>query len=93
MLTTYTKEDFDALDFDTKCVIIEELLPDDYFGGQMDIDFYFVEPENINILPPKPIEIQEREDKEFEELIARLSYKLFNDKSIIEIDIDEFFED
>lgn len=93
MTTTYTKEEFKVLDFDTKCVIMEELLTDDYFQGQADIDFYFVEPENRDILPPKTIEQEEREDREFNALLERLTNKLFDNKTKIELDIDEFFEE
>nr|WP_315159855.1 hypothetical protein [uncultured Flavobacterium sp.] len=93
MITSYTKEEFVLLDFDTKCVIIEHLLTDDYFSGQMEIDFYFVEPENVNILPPKTAAMEEREDREFNALIERLSNKLFEDKSLITIDLENLFED
>jgi hypothetical protein len=93
MITTYTKKDFDALDFDTKCVIFESLLTDDYFNGQMDINFYFVEEENKDKLPPKTLEMEQREEKEFNELLDRLTIKLFEDKSTIDLDLDEFFED
>lgn len=89
MKITYTKEDFKALEFDTKCVIMEELLTDDYFKGQLNIDFYFVEPENKDILPPKTKEQEEREDREFNALLERLTNKLFNNKATIKLDIEE----
>lgn len=92
MITTYIKEEFEALDFDTKCAILEELLTDDFFQGQVDIDFYFEEDEYNNLLP-KPIKVAEREDKEFKILIERLTIKLFEENATIEIDIDKFFED
>lgn len=34
MIETYTKEDFDALNFDVKCLVLEVLLTNDYFLGQ-----------------------------------------------------------
>jgi hypothetical protein len=89
MTITYTKEDFKALDFDIKCIIMEELLTDDYFEGQVDIDFYFVEPENKDILPPNTTEQEEREDREFRELLERLTDKLFDNKTTIELDSEK----
>lgn len=38
MKRTFSKEDFQQLDFDDRCAIIEELLPDEYSGGQVIID-------------------------------------------------------
>jgi len=34
MKTKYIKKDFLKLDFDDRCAIIENLLPDNYYGGQ-----------------------------------------------------------
>ena len=50
---------------------------------------YFVEEENSTILPPKTNEREEREDREFEDLIKRLTNKLFGDNDEIELDIEE----
>ena len=66
---------------------MEELLTDDYFQGQADIDLYFVEPKKKDILPSKTIEQQEREDREFNELLESLINKLFDNKTTIELDI------
>ena len=41
MKSKYTKADFQQLDFEDRCAIIEELLPDDYYGGQVIIDYSF----------------------------------------------------
>ncbi|OXA82848.1 hypothetical protein B0A56_03835 [Flavobacterium columnare NBRC 100251 = ATCC 23463] len=89
MIRKYTKEEFEELDFDTKCVVMETLLTDDYFTGQMDIDFYFVEEENSTILPPKTKEQEEREMREFNLLIEKLTDKLFGTNEEIELDIEK----
>jgi hypothetical protein len=89
MIQKYTKKEFEALDFDTKCVVMETLLTDDYFSGQMDIDFYFVEDENSTIPPPKTKEQEEREEREFNALIQKLTDKLFGNNDEIELDIEE----
>lgn len=89
MIQKYTKQEFEALDFDTKCVVMETLLTDDYFSGQMDIDFYFVEDENSTILSPKTKEQEDREEREFNALIQKLTDKLFGNNDEIELDIEE----
>lgn len=89
MIQRYTKQEFEALDFDTKCVVMETLLTDDYFSGQMDIDFYFVEDENSTILPPKTKEQEDRGEREFNALIQKLTDKLFGNNDEIELDIEE----
>ena len=89
MIHKYTKQEFEALDFDTKCVVIETLLTDDYFAGQMEIDFYFVEEKNSTILPPKTKEQEEREMREFNVLIQKLTDKLFGTNEEIELDIEK----
>lgn len=93
MITTYTKDDFNALDFDTKCVIMETLLTDDYFLGQAKIDFYCEIDEESGNLLPKPPEIEKRDEEAFCQLIARLTNKLFVNSTTIDLDIDKFFED
>jgi hypothetical protein len=68
---------------------METLLTDDYFTGQMNIDFYFVEEENSKILLPKTKEQEEREEREFNALIQKLTDKLFGNNDEIELDIEE----
>lgn len=89
MIKKYTKQEFEELDFDTKCIVMETLFTDDYYTGQMDIDFYFVEKENSTILPPKTTEQEDREVIEFNALIQKLTDKLFGNKGEIELDIEE----
>ena len=93
MNTAFTKENFNALDFDTKCIVMEELLTDDYFTGQMEINFSYEVDEKTGSLLPQSTEIQEREDEVFSQLITRLTDKLFQNKTIIEVDLDKIFED
>lgn len=55
MNTAFTKEAFNALDFHTKCIVMEQLLTDDYFNGQMEINFsYEVDEKTGNVLPQSP---------------------------------------
>ena len=87
MIEKYTKVKFQELDFDSKCVIIESLLTDEYFNGQEKIDFYSETDKNYNMLPT-PIEIKEIENIKFESLINDLTEKLFAEKSEIEFNTD-----
>lgn len=81
------KNDFKKLDLDDKCYILETVLPDDYYSGQIEIDFYLPEWFKGEIgepLPETPPEIQEIEDKKFEALIDKLTVKLFAESDEIE---------
>ena len=94
MNKSYTKEDFEAFDFDLKCTVIEELLTDDFFRGQTDLSFTHHDiDEKTGNLVPLPPEIQEREDEMFKQLIIRLTNKLFENKTIIELDLEKIFEE
>jgi hypothetical protein len=93
MNTAFPKEDFNALDFDTKCIVMEQLLTDDYFTGQMEINFSYEVDEKTGNLLPQSTEIQEREDELFNQLIIRLTDKLFKDKTIIELDLEKIYCD
>ena len=93
MITTYTKEDFNSLDFETKCVIMENILTDEYFNGQTEIDFYCAIDEKTGNLLQKPPEIAKRDEEAFSQLIVRLTNKLFEKDTTIDLDIDKFFED
>ena len=76
MKKKYTKDDFQKLDFDDRCAIIEELLPDDYYGGQTEINFYVPEGFTGKIgepLPPTPPEIEKIEDEKFEQILCIIS--------------------
>ncbi len=82
-----TKEDFNKLEFDNKCFILEELLPDDYYEGLHTINFW--QPDNFegNIgedLPETPPEIKAEEDKKLNDMVNALSEKLFLDTNEIE---------
>ena len=89
MIKKYTKQEFETLDFDTKCVVMETLLTDDYFTGQGDIDFYSEIDEKSYALKPKTKEQEEREQREFNTLIQKLTDKLFGNNDVIELDIEE----
>ncbi|WP_276979481.1 hypothetical protein [Flavobacterium filum] len=86
MKNVYTKKDFENLDFDSKCVILEALLTDDYFGGQAEINFYHPEGDFFDKLPETPPEIKKIEDEKFQLLISRLTDKLFESQDKIEFD-------
>jgi hypothetical protein len=87
MIEKYTKVKFQELDFDSKCVIIESLLTNEYFNGQEKIGFYSETDENNNLLPT-PKEIKEIENNKFENLINDLTEKLFAEKTEIEFNTD-----
>jgi len=66
MKIQYTKNGFLKLDFDDRCAIIEEQLPDEYYGGQTEINFYVPEGFTGKIgepLPPTPPEIEKMENE------------------------------
>lgn len=81
------KSEFNNLDFDEKCIIIEQLLTDDYFNGQTEINFWIPEnfkKDNGENLPETPPEIKAEEEKKFENLIDKLTLKLFSESDEIE---------
>jgi hypothetical protein len=89
MKNTYTKKDFENLDFDSKCVIFEALLTDDYFGGQAEINFYLppdFKGEDGESLPETPPEIKIIEDEKFQLLVLKLTDKLFESQEKIDFD-------
>jgi len=88
MTRTYTKKDFENLDLDDKCAIIEELLTNDYYSGQTEINFFVPEGFNGETLAPTPPEIEKIEDEKFEQLIVRLTDKLFENKTEIEFNLE-----
>jgi hypothetical protein len=93
MNTTYNKNRFTKLSFDHKCLIIEALMPDDYFNGQEEIGFYIPENfdhESTDNLPPTPPEIEQEENEKFEALIENLIEKLFKKFNTIDFDIEEY---
>lgn len=93
MNTAFTKEDFNTLDFDTKCIVIERLLTDEYFTGQMEIDFsYEVDEKTGNLLPKAP-EVEMKEEEAFNALILRLTDKLFENSTTVELDLEKILED
>src|SRR5674476_916740 len=92
MKNIFSKEDFQKLDFDERCAIIEELLPDDYYEGQVIIDDSFpigFIPDIGEPLPPTTSEIEKIEAEKFEQLVIELTDKLFENKSEVEVDISE----
>ena len=93
MEKTYSRQDFDSLDFDDKCVVMEMLLTEDYFTGQGEIDFYHSVNEKTGNLNPTPPEIKIVEDIAFEKLIVKLTDKLFKNKTTIELDLDKMLEE
>jgi hypothetical protein len=87
MTKKINKLDFEKLEFDEKCSIIETLLTDDYFNGQTEINFYVPEGFKGEIgepLPETPPDIKEIEDRKFEALIDKLTIKLFAENDEIE---------
>lgn len=92
MKKKYTKEEFEVFDFDTKCAIMETILTSEYFNGQADINFYFDGDINTKILLPTPKKEKEREDREFNILLERLTLKLFGDNDFVELDIEEILK-
>ncbi len=85
MKNTYTKKDFEDLDFDSKCVILEALLTDDYFCGQAEINFY-LPPDFKGEVGENLPEIKKIEDEKFQLLILKLTDKLFMSQDEIEFD-------
>lgn len=86
----YTKNEFLKLDFDDRCAIIEDLLPDNYYRGQTEINFHVSEGFTGEIgepLPPTSPRIEKIEDEKFEQLVYKLTEKLFENKSEIEVDL------
>jgi hypothetical protein len=91
----YTKESFSQLDFDDKCTLLEALLTDEFYNGQMEIGFYNSEDFKGEIgenLPETPIEIKNIEDEKFENLIIKLTDKLFETQKEFEFDIEYYNE-
>lgn len=87
MIKKINKSEFEKLNFEEKCSIIEAVLTDDYYNGQAEINFYL--PEDFKgktgePLPETPPEIKEIEDKKFEALIDKLTIKLFSQNYVIE---------
>lgn len=68
---------------------MEKLLFNDYFEGQVDINFYFEEDPVTKNLIALTLKEQEREEREFKELLEALSIKLFGNSHSIELDIDK----
>lgn len=91
----YTKEIFSQLDFDDKCTLLEALLSDEFYSGQMEIDFHLPEDFKGEIgekLRETPIEIKEVEDAKFEDLIIKLTDKLFETDKEFEFNIEYYNE-
>ena len=90
------KKDFQLLVFDYQCAIIENLLPDDYYEGQTEINFWLpddIDKVDYKVLPPTPPEIEEEEDRKFNQLIEGLTEKLFAERDTIEFDLEELEEE
>lgn len=92
MNRTFTKSEFQALDSDTKELIIGTLLTDDFYEGQHEIGYYVSEGFKGEIgepLSPTPPEIEKIEDEKYELLINKLTEKLFSNKSELEFDLEK----
>ena len=86
-----SRKDFDNLDFELKCLIVETLLPEEYYQGQTDINFYTppeFEGEIGEPLPPTPKKIKMEEDRKFKALINSLKNKVFANSEVIEFDFE-----
>lgn len=93
MSRTYTKQEFQSLDFDDQLMIIEALMPDQYYEGQSQIDFYIPEdfdPESGGDFPVIPPEIEEEEHEKMKNLVSGLTDSLFNDTDQILFDLLEY---
>lgn len=93
MEKTYTKQEFGNLELDWKCMVMEMLLTDDYFEGQLHIDFYHSVNEETGNLNPTPPDIKEIQDKAFDELIIKLTNKLFKFRNTIQLDLEKMLEE
>lgn len=96
MKETFTKEDFEALDYDDQIGIISELLFDDFIVGQTEIGFWLPEDfdlDNSDTLPEPPPEIAAEENKKFAKLIEELKDKLFSENETIEFDLETLYEE
>ncbi len=83
---TITKSDFQNLKFGDKCVILQSVMPDDYFNGQAEINFYIPEGFKGEIgedLPKTPPKIKKIEKQKFKRLVEDLSAKLFSSSDVI----------
>jgi hypothetical protein len=91
MTKIFTKSEVSNLDFDSKCVLFERLLPDDYLSGQHKIGFC-IDPdfkeENGEPLPQTPPEIVKAQMIKMEQLFVSLAEKLFLNREIVEFDFD-----
>ena len=96
MKKRYTKEDFKKLNFDEKCTILGNLMPDEYYGGQTEINFWLpddIDEVDYKILPPTPPDIEKEEDRKFKQLIDDLTEKLFSESEFIEFDLEALNEE
>lgn len=91
MKRTYYKKDFEKLSFEDRVLMVEELLPDEFYSGQEKINYWVPEnfDENTKYLEPTPPEIEEEENEKFELLIAELIEYLFIKNETIEFDLEE----
>lgn len=92
MKKTYTKTEFQKLDLDSRGGIIATFLPDDFYDGQSEINFYLppdFKGEIGETLPQTPPEIAKVEDAKFEKLVLKLTDKLFELHDEIEYDFEE----
>lgn len=93
MPRTYTKQQFQSLDFDDQIIIIEALMPDEYYEGQSQIDFYVPEdfdPESEADFPVIPPEIEAEEHEKMKGLVNNLTNLLFKEKDQITFDLPEY---
>lgn len=92
MKKTYTKTEFQKLDFDSRCTIISTFLTDDFYDGQFEINFHIPLGFKGKIgepLPEPPPEIARVEDAKYETLVLKLTEKLFELHNEIEFDFEE----
>lgn len=82
MKRTYTLETFTALDLDTKSFIIEDNLYEEYLSRQSEL--FMIESETVYTE-----EIAKEHEILFENLIDELTLKLFENRDIIEFDLEK----
>ncbi len=83
-----TKADVESLDFDSKCVLFEEFLCNDYNSGKLEINFWIdpnFEEKDGAPLPLTPPEITKEQMKKMLLLLDKLTDKLFFDGNTVEI--------
>ncbi len=87
-----SEKNFNKLEFEDRVFIIEELLPDEFYSGQVKIGYLLpkdLDPESNADLPPTPPDIEKVENEKFELLISELTEYLFIKYGTLDLDIEK----